>query len=140
MTIEASLSILSSILSIAVAVKDWMSQRGVSAETAIDQLAERGDEQTREALTQAEIREAVLSVMVISKDLLEQLTREALECEKKHVRGRKSAKGHIDKKDADIKAAQCICGVLRDVKLYNNRQLPSSRRLQDFWESYGCEN
>lgn len=140
MAIESSLSILSSILSIAVSVKDWMSQTGTSAETAIDQLSERGNEQTRQALAEADIREAVLSLMVISKDLLEQLTAEALECENKHIAGRKSATGHIDKQDADIKAAQCMCGVLRDVKRYNNRQLPNGKRFRNLWDSYGCED
>lgn len=140
MPVEASLSILSSILSIAVSVKEWMTQKDVTAETAVAQLADRGDNATREALAQTDVREAVLSLMVISKDLLKQLEREADACETKHIRARKAADGHIDKQQADINAAQCMCGVLRDIKRYNGRQLPNSDQLKGFWSSYGCED
>lgn len=81
-----------------------MTEKDVTAETAVAQLADRGDNATREALAQTDVRESVLALMVISKALLEQLEREAIACEKKHIRARKAVDGHIDKQQADIKS------------------------------------
>lgn len=139
MAIGEALSILSSILSIAASVKELMATRGATANEALAELGEADD--FREALTDPATRQSVLALAqsVISKDLLEQLTREALQCERQHIGDRKRAEGLTDKENANIDAAQCMCGVLRDVKRYNGGDLPDDPLLRDFWRSYRCK-
>lgn len=141
MAIGESLSLLSSILSIAASAKELMASRGASAAAAIDQLAE-SDGSARELLADPDMRTTVLILAqtVISKDLLDQLTREARKCERNHISDRKKAKSHTDKDDADIEAAQCMCSVLRDAKRYNGGSLPNSKLLDDYWKSYRCKD
>jgi len=141
MAIGESLSILSSILSIAASVKELMASHGATAGAAVDQLS-GSDGLAREILADPDTREAVLLLAqtVISNDLLDQLTREARKCERNHIGDRKKAKGHTDKDDADIEAAQCMCSVLRDTKRYNGGSLPDSKLLNDYWKSYRCRD
>lgn len=139
MALEQALSILSSALSIAASVKGLMTSRGVSAEEAVADLAEGAD--AREALADPAIRDTVLVLAksVISKDLLEQLQKEALQCQSTYIGDRQKAKGITDKQRATNKASQCMCSVLRDVKFHNNDKLPTAQ-LKDFWKTYNCQN
>lgn len=141
MAVGEALSVLSSIFSIAVSVKELMAARGTSATEALDHLSESAE--FYETLADPSTRQSVLVLAqsVISPEMLDQLKNEAMQCQRKHIDDRKKARDNFTKKDnADIDAAQCMCSVLRDVKRYNRGRLPDDRQLHDFWISYRCKN
>jgi len=138
--ITTTLSALASLLSIANSVLKLM-KKGVSREDALTMYRDEATPQEREIIDDPENRAAILEVTVISRDLLEQLAKEAKACERKLIAARRRAeeKGRqIDKTEADRRAAQCMCNVLRDIMLYNEKELPEHGPFKRWWRSYGC--
>lgn len=141
--ISASIGILASVLSIAASVKQLVQKRHISKQDALQIYLRQASDKERKLLQRPDIQAAVLEVTVISKALLDQLAKEAQECERKHIRERQEAdrkNNQTDKVRADVNAAQCMCNVLRDIKRYNTGQLPKHGPFLDWWDSYDCSN
>lgn len=134
------LASLASVLSIAASVKDLMTRRGISKEEAIETYRkETTDEEERQLLDNPDIQGGILSIAdVISEKLLKQLAEEATDCDEDHVNSRKEAKTQHDKRKAAIKASQCVCSVLQDIKLHNDNRLPNGEPFMSLWASYNC--
>ena len=83
---------------------------------------------------------SLLSIASSVQQLIaKRLKNEANACESKHVKARKTATTQIDKDQADIDAAQCMCAVLRDLYRYNGKTLPSHGPFKNWWDSYDCK-
>lgn len=139
--ISASLGILASILSIASSVQQLLAKRSeLEREEALEKfIEESATDKEVVLLKQTEIREAVLEVSIISEKLMQQLSKEAEACENNHIEARNVAKTQIEKDEADINAAQCMCSVLRDLYRYNKKALPAHGPFKNWWDSYGCK-
>ena len=137
-----SMSMLSSILSIASSTKKLMGDRKISSEEAVKEFENNASKSDRQLLSDAQVRSSILSVLeikVISEKLLSQMAREAQRCEDNHVESREKASSDTDREQADIRAAQCMCKVLRDIRRYNNKTLPVGGDVfKNWWISYGC--
>jgi hypothetical protein len=135
----ASLSIISSVLSITRSVIDLAKSGNLSKEDALALFRGRADKHQRDILDRPNITAAILQMTTIAPGLLQQLDNEARACEVTHIKARKAAGNDEMKKDqADIDAAQCMCSVLRDLKRYNKGQLPAGD-FQNWWDSYSCK-
>lgn len=133
------ISILAAILSIASSVKKLTEDKKMLPQDALDLFKKDVASPQQKAFLADQINvEGVISTMSISRNLLEQLLREAEECENKHVQGRAAANGIGAKDKVNRSADQCMCSVLRDVKRYNKSKLPSGP-YKAWWDSYGCE-
>lgn len=139
MPIDLSLSLLSSILSIASSVKTLMDARRLTVEAAIAEVYETATDQNKEILRDLTARETILSLTIISKPLLDQLVREVREYEKEHIKERQKNKASLTKKAiADKIASQNICNVLRDIRIHNGGELPDDANLKNWWTSHSC--
>ena len=132
-----AIQILAAILSIAASVRQLAQARKVSKQEALEIFRREASPKDRELLEDRTTRDAVIELQLISQPLLDQLSSEAKDCEDEHIGARKRAKGIGDRKNADVKAAECMCGVLRDIKGYNDETLPSGP-FQNWWTAYSC--
>ena len=79
--------------------------------------------------------EAIIGVLVIDPDLLDDLKRELAGCTEKY---RKRLKGgsRSDRDAADHQAERCVCEILNRIRRRNKGVLPGD--LADPWQSYKC--
>ncbi len=137
--ISATLSILASVLSIASSVKQIMERRRIGREEALQRFLKEAEDKERSLLEDPATRLDILELTTISEKLLKQLLDEANQCERKHIENRKKSETKIDRDQADIDAAECMCGVLRAIIRYNKRKLPDNGPFKDWWDSYSCK-
>jgi hypothetical protein len=137
-TAAAALSIVASVLSITRSVKELKRKNDSSKEDALALFRRGANKAEKDILSRPGASAAVLQMMIISDALLQQLDREARRCEKRHIEDREEADGNHGKlQQADNKATQCMCNVLRALKSFNNDELPAGD-FQDWWDSYRC--
>lgn len=131
------ISIIAAILSVAASIKKLMERGNLSKEDAVARYRLNASQQEIKLLDNQKHKAEVLDLLVISEELLAQLHNEADECEKEHIRARKSAKTLTEKDIADTKASGCMCHTLRTVRKHNELNLPSET-LDRWWRSYNC--
>lgn len=134
-----AVSVLSSILSIAASVRSLRLKFKLSPKEALARFLGKATQEQKDLLNQPGVEEAVFELMVISEKLLEQLSREAHECEERHIAARQAAQDLTSKDVADVRAANCMCSVLRSIKKHNGMDLPEKGLLRRFWKSYNCD-
>lgn len=136
--VSTSLSIFSSLMSIAASVKQTIST-GLSSEQAIERYLSEASLAERNLLSDPDVKMAISELTTISDRLLKQLEHEALECEDNHIQSRRDAKHQIDKDQADVDASGCMCSVLRTLIRHNGRTLPSHGPFEGWWTQYSCK-
>ena len=134
-----AMSALSSILSIAASVRSLQREFNLNPMEALKRFLGKANPADRDLLNQPGIKEAVVELLVISEKLLKQLSREAHECEERHIEARQAAQDQTSKDVADVRAANCMCSVLRSIKKHNGMNLPEKDVLKGFWKSYNCD-
>lgn len=140
-TTVALLSALSSLLSIAAAVKTICAEQKVSIEVGFDNYKKTApDKDTLEFLNSNEVHSAVIAMSktIISPELLNQISNEAKQCEENHIKERKEANDSIGIERAEKKAERCMCSALKSIKRFNNGELPHGGPYQQWWQSYDC--
>lgn len=137
--VSTAVSVLSSILSIAASIKSLQLKFKLNPKEALRRFLGKASQAEKDLLSQPGIEDAVLELMVISEKLLEQLSHEAHECEQRHIQARQAAQDLTSKDVADVRAANCMCSVLRSIKKHNGMNLPQKDVLRDFWKSYNCD-
>jgi hypothetical protein len=138
-TAAASLSILSSLLSITRSVKEFMTSKKISAKDALELFKKQAPQEQSKLLEEKGIAETILAMTVISDPLLTQLEAEAQACEAEHIEARRKAAGNPTKGQlADRQAAICMCSVLTSIKVHNKGKLPGAQ-LKNWWDAYGCK-
>lgn len=133
--VSMSLGILASVLSIAASIKQLIVQ-GKSEKEAFAAFVSSASPKDRRFLKTEGIQNAIHEVLIISPRLLKQLSKEAQDCENRHLEARARAETQIDKDVADTKATECVCNVLRALIKFNGMKLPPS--FESMWKSYGC--
>ncbi|MGG6351648.1 hypothetical protein [Pseudomonas putida] len=134
-----AVSVLSSILSIAASIKSLQLKFNLSPKEALKRFLGKASQADKDLLSQPGIKEAVVELTVISKELLEQLSREAKECEKKHIEARQATEDLTSKEVADIRGSGCMCSILRSIKRHNGMNLPKEGPFNNWWVSYNCD-
>jgi hypothetical protein len=132
----SSLSLLASTLSIAASVKRLLTGEK-STDAAIEEFKKNASKEEVKILDYELIQDAVAKISVISQPLLSQLAREAQRCEDNHLHLRENATTQIERDRANIRANECMCTVLRDIKRYNQGVLPG-KIFENWWASYSC--
>lgn len=137
--IATTCSVLSSILSIAASVKQLSSERELSETDALSYFQdEKASVKEKQVLSDHDLRDAVISLMVIPQQLLDQLHSEAEDCIDTHVRERRRANTKVRRTLADGNAKDCMCSVLRDMMVHNQGKLPRSKEIESWWKAYNC--
>ncbi|WP_137137948.1 hypothetical protein [Pseudomonas asiatica] len=134
-----AMSVLSSILSIAASVRALELKFKLNPKEALKRFLGTASQSDKDLLSQPGIKEAIIELLVISKELLEQLSSEAKECEREHIKARRAAKDLTSKEVADIRGSGCMCSVLRSIKKHNGMSLPKEGPFNNWWESYNCD-
>jgi F0F1-type ATP synthase alpha subunit len=128
---------LATLLSIASSIKNLMTQNKISSADALARFRADANQEERTILSVGTNIDAILKTTAISAPLLSQLAAEARACEEEHIRKRKIASSQIAKDQADIDAAQCMCGALRSILRYNEGKFPDVL-YDNYWKSYSC--
>ena len=127
---------LATLLSIASSIKNLMTQNRISSTAALARFRADANQEDQTILSIGTNVDAILKTTIISAPLLSQLAAEARACEEEHVRKRK-ASSQMAKDQADIDAAQCMCGALRLILRYNAGKFPDVL-YENYWKSYSC--
>ena len=131
------LSMLASMLSMASSIKNLVTQRKVSPDEAIALYKKSAKPAELRLLNDPKFAASVKATLTISGPLLDQFAKEAQKCEERHIQARNKANTENEKTQAEISAAECICSVLRLIKLRNRDVLPNDE-LENWWNSYKC--
>jgi hypothetical protein len=138
--ISSSLSILASILNIAIAVKQYAATKGTSIKEAIIGYYDQANHEEKALLARDGMGATIEDLAVISSQLLAQLRDEAEDCEARYIARRKAANSkELDLQKAKAKACKCMCGRLTDIKFHNKGVLPDSDTFKEWWDCYDCE-
>jgi hypothetical protein len=136
---EAIPTTVAAIFSIAVSIKRLMTGNKVDSDNAIDLFKATASPRDRDLLSDPIIHASVAQITVISEPLLDQLHQEAQSCEDRHLKARQVSTTYMARTTADNDAAQCICSVLRDLRRFNNDELPPDSIFSRWWLSYRCQ-
>ncbi|MCP8685954.1 hypothetical protein [Marinobacterium sedimentorum] len=142
-TMGSTLTIMSSILSIAASVKQLMERERVSANDAVDKYKARASADEILLLDEAKNAEHVkaLCSTTMTAALLSQLHREAQACEDRYIANRQKA--FDSERDADLISAKnqgerCMCNTLKFMMDHNQGRLPDYDEYQNWFDTYNC--
>lgn len=139
--IGADLVDLSSILSIALSVKQLGSEDGISYDEALRICEEKADPNQKMLLAQKGAKDVVVKELIYIDDiLLDELHSQAKRCVIAQAKALKSAGSNAAKRImANEDARKCMCLRLIEVMGHNRGRLPDKYNFHRWWKSYGCD-